>query len=73
MSEHDQEQGQAQPRKNLTVATVLSEDLKSLVVATARAYMTTSSEIVRRAVEAYFDDRPDIVAAVSDMPELPGL
>lgn len=64
---------QKQDRKNNTVATVLPEDLKDLVVRTARMYGTTTSEVVRRAVEAYFEDRTDIVSAVSDMPELPGL
>lgn len=64
---------QKQDRKNNTVATVLPEDLKDLVVRTARMYGITTSEVVRRAVEAYFEDRTDIVSAVSDMPELPGL
>lgn len=64
---------QKQDRKNNTVATVLPEDLKDLVVRTARIYGTTTSEVVRRAVETYFEDRTDIVSAVSDMPELPGL
>lgn len=64
---------QKQDRKNNTVATVLPEDLKDLVVRTARMYGTTTSEVVRRAVEAYFEDRTDIVSAVTDMPELPGL
>lgn len=60
-------------RKNNTVATVLDDDHKDLVTRTARVYGTTASEIVRRAVEAYFENRPDIVATVSDIPELPGL
>lgn len=60
-------------RKNNTVATVLDDDHKYLVTRTARVYGTTASEIVRRAVEAYFENRPDIVATVSDIPELPGL
>lgn len=60
-------------RKNNTVATVLDDEHKELVTLTARVYGTTASEIVRRAVEAYFENRPDIVAMVSDMPELPGL
>ena len=64
---------QKQDRKNNTVATVLPEDLKDIVVRTARMYGTTTSEVVRRAVEAYFEDRTDIVSAVTDMPELPGL
>ena len=60
-------------RKNLTVATVLPVELKNLVAGTARVYGMTSSEVVRRAIEAYFDDRPDVVAAVTDMPPLPSL
>nr|DAF04074.1 MAG TPA: repressor [Caudoviricetes sp.] len=60
-------------RKNNTVATVLDDDHKELVTRTARVYGTTASEIVRRAVEAYFENRSDIVAMVSDMPELPVL
>ena len=71
MSEHKTE-GKAE-RKNNIVATVLGEDHKELVTRTARVYGTTASEIVRRAVEAYFENRPDIVATVSAMPELPGL
>lgn len=60
-------------RKNNTVATVLDGGLKDLVTRTARLYGVTTSEVVRRAVEAYFEDREDIVSAVSDMPELPDL
>ena len=56
-----------------TVGAVLPQELKGLVVNTARAYGTTVSDILRRAVEAYFAERPDIVAAVSDMPALPEL
>ena len=60
-------------RKNNTVATVLDDEHKELVTRTARVYGLTTSEIIRRAVETYFDNRPDIVSTVSDMPELPGL
>jgi len=56
-----------------TVGAVLPAELKELVTNTARAYGTTASEIVRRAVEAYFAERPDVVAAVSGMPALPEL
>lgn len=62
------------PKRNTnTVATVLPEDLKVLVTGTARVYGTTTSEVIRRAVEVYFENRPDIVSTVTDMPELPGL
>ena len=67
------EQKQKQERKNNTVATVLDVEHKDLVTLTARAYGVTASEVVRRAVEAYFENRPDIVSMLSDMPELPGL
>lgn len=56
-----------------TVGAALPVAMKELLVSTARAYGITTSAVVRRAIETYFVERPDIVAAVSDRSVLPNL
>ena len=55
------------------IAASMGAKLHDLTTRTARAYNTSASAIVVNALELFFSERPDIVAAVSEQPELPDL
>lgn len=56
-----------------TIATVVDSETHNLVARTARAYGKSVSQIVGEAIKLFFAERPDIVSAVSELPELPEL
>lgn len=60
------------PHRKVIAASV-DEDTHELVTRTARAYNTSASTIICKALELFFAERPDIVAIVSEQPELPEL
>ena len=62
----------ANPSRHV-VATSLSKETYDLVSRTARAYNTSASAILSKALELFFAERPDIVEAVSSQPALPEL
>lgn len=55
------------------IAASMNTELHELTTRTARAYNTSASAIVVKALELFFSERPDIVAVVSEQPELPDL
>lgn len=55
------------------IAASMDAKLHELTTRTARAYNTSASAIVVKALELFFSERPDIVAAVTEQPELPDL
>ena len=55
------------------IAASMDAKLHELTTRTARAYNTSASAIVVKALELFFSERPDIVAVVSEQPELPDL
>lgn len=55
------------------IAASMDGKLHDLTTRTARAYNTSASAIVVKALELFFSERPDIVAVVSEQPELPDL
>lgn len=55
------------------IAASMNAELHELTTRTARAYNTSASSIVVKALELFFSERPDIVAVVSEQPELPDL
>ena len=62
----------ATPNRKVIAASV-NEDTHELVTRTARVYNTSVSTIIGKALELFFAERPDIVAVVSEQPELPEL
>lgn len=55
------------------IAASMDPKLHELTTRTARAYNTSASAIVVKALELFFSERPDIVAVVTEQPELPDL
>ena len=55
------------------IAASMDGKLHDLTTRTARAYNTSASAIVVKALELFFSERPDIVSVVSEQPELPDL
>lgn len=55
------------------IAASMDPKLHELTTRTARAYNTSASAIVVKALELFFSERSDIVAVVTEQPELPDL
>lgn len=55
------------------IAASMDPKLHELTTRTARAYNTSASAIVVKALEMFFSERPDIVAVVTEQPQLPEL
>jgi hypothetical protein len=62
----------ATPSRHI-IAASMDPKLHELTTRTARAYNTSASAIVVKALEMFFSERPDIVAVVTEQPQLPEL